>query len=485
MQTAIILPSVDEVKRKAKQLRQENPKIENHNKALDEVSKMCGYDSWKKLKPIIEEQEEDFPFVLAINPFELMCQNNPLLEKNRQIVVEHVDKIVDNYLGAIDKYGSSQALAVIFIDEIALYYSSAFKIDKEEVQKVLNMFAYRLIAPDDIMPESCAITYPSFKYKKQGIMLLHIPVIRGFILEGHIARLMDIDYELFDNDNTLTLESIEGIMAEVAKYAVKKWSEGYILEGDEQELMEEKILQFMSYELRGACREEVVEEVIEEGGAHEDLRRILEQDIQETPMGTCMGGTSIVDELNAKYVNDEAIEKFKEQWRRTFGTVGKRKSPQFLKKHLLNYDDDNKIEKRLKGESDGGVMDMMMWLGDTSLDMSKLKHHPILKAYADVIKGKESYFGISTPTLIRCSLKKGVPSFEVSDLMPMISRDRNDYENTSFQTSRVACTKEEYLSYFQKHWDYCLENDLLPEILVNKVILSTEDRWFKEREREQ
>lgn len=46
-------------KREAKNLRKNNPEIKSHAKALDQLAKEYGHQSWKTLKPIIVKQEEE------------------------------------------------------------------------------------------------------------------------------------------------------------------------------------------------------------------------------------------------------------------------------------------------------------------------------------------------------------------------------------------------------------------------------------------
>jgi len=472
-----ILPSIDEIKHQAKKLKQTQTEIKSHNGALDIIANKYGYATWKKMKPAIEEQEKNIFFVLGMTLFNSTVKEIPSIGANRDTVVEQIGQIARNHLGIIERYGSSDALTSIFLGEVAKYYINALYFPYEDTVNALREQSYRLAAKDGLSrPVDCIVTYPSFTYKRRedGVSL-HIPVFRGYMLNGDIARLLEIKYERHDSDSGITMESAGDIIFELAELGLDEWTEDHEIYANERELMLVRILEILTTEHRGACKKEVIEDAIEKG-AGEALRRIM---TTELPFGTCTGGTGILEQLTAKYVVDDEVEKFKKEFMHSFNKVDEQKSPYYLEKFLLSYNDKEKTERRKAGKSDGNGADMMLWSGRSALDMSKIKHHSELKKYVDMIKDREEYFSADVQTLIRCDVKKGKASFEISDVMAMFQREPGDYENISFQTSKMVCTKEEFSNCLQAHWDYCLVNDLLPRVLIDKVILTTEDRWFK------
>lgn len=411
---------------------------------------------------------------LGMSVLDTLSEYTDVFESNRSNVVEFIERLSDGHLNTVLKYGSSQALNAILLGEIISFYTKAMGLPEDFVAKLLRMKADILISENDVTPKDCLIVYPSFSHEKKGLLVTHVPTIRGYMLDAHYASLVNVDYESCEKKEGLTNEAITATIKLIAEHAAKEWTKGHALESGEMELIEDEIFAVIVLENTEACKEDIINYLDEV--AAPGLVRLLEDDKEtyETPLGTCTQGTGYLGGLIAQYVAEEEVEKFKRQFMSDFGSPDKKRSPQYLEEYLISYGDKDIIE----GKEGYFSRDAFIWHGDRALDLSKMKHHPTLKDYTEIIKGKEGYFKIQTPTLIRCSVKSGRVSFEVSDLMPIISPSEEDRENISFQTSRAACTKDEFFNCLQTHLDYCLENDLVPENVAKKIILTTKDKWF-------
>lgn len=428
--------------------------------------------------------------------FNDLAEKIPTFEADRDAVEGQVSAIVFGHENMIKKHGSTLALDKILAYEVALYFNSIYEstfsvLNKQHDMNIIYNFLMakvdELQDKDYFEPDEQIVMYPTFIHtvftNEKGKGYHHVPSLNGYVLSGLDAD--KIEHKLAvpsEAEQKLNISCISDDyiwinMERISGKIVEKWGFSHNLSEDESTELKEEVLNALIDPFESYTKQDIIEILLDLG--HDNIGRIKinKSKISEGVMGNCTGGSGYLEYLISQYVKEEDVKKFIQEHMDSIQVTNIESSPKIINELLGGFMLKYNLDNRKKGEGS-----MIHWLGEHKLKLASLKHNKKLKPYLEEFIEKQNYFGINIESLVRCSVKDGIPKYQISDAMPIIGgSEKDDIKNISFQTSIPAFSdKDEYMSYIQRHFDFVLENNLLSPQIEDKFLLTLEDKWFKD-----
>lgn len=176
-------------------------------------------------------------FKLGTSVLDAVIKADKRLEANRDPVSGFIQRTAEQHEAMIEKNGSSEALDSIYVDEIVKYYNAIMGLPEDFIRGVLLPLAEMLVDEDEPLPKERIVFYPCFAHEKQGVAIGHRPVTRAFILDGHNAIPIIVDYKGCDKGLEITSDTVICITGLVAESVADRWSGSHTLTEEEKGLI--------------------------------------------------------------------------------------------------------------------------------------------------------------------------------------------------------------------------------------------------------
>ena len=200
---------------------------------------------------------------------QLVFENiEPVFKTNKKTVFDFIDRFIQGHFNVINKYGNNESLNKIFIEEISKYYNNAIGLTNEDLELYFsNAFEKEPLPYTGKEVAECAILYPGFIYKQNGLMLSHIPIVDIYILKD--KEKIHINPGVLENIND-SINFIESTTKEVAAI----WTQNNQETKEEIEAVSLKIFESLVFENKAAYREQIMRELVQEYNQPDFLRFI-------------------------------------------------------------------------------------------------------------------------------------------------------------------------------------------------------------------
>ena len=184
---------------------------------------------------------------IGMAPFNMFAKEQPAFAGNFKAVDEIISRMAVQHAATVEKFGYSYSLDLIFIREVAKYYSAITKLPASAIESFIPIICK--VPNDDSSDDTPfmrerVIFYPTFEHDTDGNAVAHVPCTESFVVDKNTILFRAGENSGYIPVNSLEHKNIDEILGSFSvllNSAAQYWADKYKLNKKESSILKERM----------------------------------------------------------------------------------------------------------------------------------------------------------------------------------------------------------------------------------------------------